>query len=429
MAPTRKYGRPAALALAAAAILGLAPAALSVVVDPYRLHGLFDLGMDRARISEKAHYPLWKVIQFNRSGGDTIILGDSRARALRTKLWRELGYGGAFNFAYGGATVHEIYDTFRYVTERTAPRRLVVGIQLRSFDPDHKGGMNRVPEAIRLASSPLDYYKSWFVARIGWRNLYARHRDLFDTLSAPSRAIASDAKAAEFGAPGTAPVSQLLQPDICFSCKLPDVNGSIPYVRRFRHHGVWGRGHGRWAGLWADIEIARPLPAKMARQVKKNGSADWKKFRFSEELWSKIAEIARWSREHKVPLVFVIPPTIPEMQNRIAAYGHGELNHRFRERLAGLAPVIDLDFDNPFTRNIKNFSDAYHFGPKAAKAIVGEIVQVLADNEKGVKRAVKRRVADLKCPAREKDVTRRIDDGIVRMTQGVNCRIWSRSND
>ena len=420
--------KPYVAALAATACLGALPIALNLAVDPYDRLGGLPLGLAKKKISEKAHYPLWKVIAHSRKQApETIILGDSRARALRDKYWSELGIKRVFNFAYGGATIYEIHETFRYLKTQPKPKNLVVGIQLRSFDPAHKSGMNRVPEALRLAGNPVKYFTSWFVTRISWRQVEAKYPRQVAALRSLVPSLAATAKAADLGSPDRTSLGTLLQPDVCFGCRLPELRERVPYPVYGRGRG-WGYAHGRWAGLWRDISIDRKLPGRFARQVRKNGKSDWKRFKFSEDLWAKVAEIAEWSKVNGVKLVFVIPPTIPEMQARIAEFGRADLDRRLRLRLAALAPVVDLDFDNSFTRDLGNFTDAYHFGPKAARNIVGEVGQLLTTVPDVRKSALRARIG-IACPVHGEAVSNKITDGIITMTEGTNCRLWRRAND
>lgn len=421
-------GRFYAIAMGMALTAGLAPAAFNFVVDPYDMNAAVDLDLPKQKVSEKAHYPLWKMARYPVEGAETVILGDSRARALRDKYWKELGQTSVFNFAYGGATIQEVYDTFHYVKGDPKLKTLVVGIQLRSFDPNHKGGMNRVPEAVRLKQKPFDYYTSWFVAKVGWRNISKRYAAQLQQTERWRPRLISPARAADLGTPGSTSLNRLLSPEACYGCTLPKVTGpvNLPVISKGPNLGL-GRGYGRWAALWPAIEIERELPSRFERQVRKNARSDWKSFKFSEDLWSRIVEIADWSKANGVKLVFVIPPTISEMQQRITEYGYGDLNHRFRTRLAELAPVVDFDFDNPLTRDLTRFSDAYHFNAKAARNIVGELVQLTAGETEAVRKARKRR-ADLTCPVTSADTKTELSDGIVAMTQGEGCRIWRWNN-
>jgi len=145
--------------------MGVMPLCLNLMIDPYGLFSQTQRSGKLAQYIERAHYPLWKLAAYEKNRNDIFILGDSRARALQEKYWKEYGRNRVTNLAYGGGTIPEIYSTFQIIKQDPGLQTLVVGIQLRSFDEDHKGGMNRVPEAERLVQRPLEYLKNWSVAK------------------------------------------------------------------------------------------------------------------------------------------------------------------------------------------------------------------------------------------------------------------------
>ncbi|WP_428525809.1 hypothetical protein [Roseibium sp.] len=411
-------------ALTLTACLALAPVAFNGVVDAYNHNQIVDLGLDKTEISVKAHYPLYKMIEYPRIKAPTVVLGDSRARALQDKYWQELGRDDVYNFAYGGATVFEIYDTFQYLKENAELETLIVSLPLRSMDARFKGGMNRVPEAISLANDPFGYYTNWFVAKIGWALLQDRYPHVFDAVEKLALSPVSEAKAAELSGLETLSVDALLDPALCDECILQTPNGTLilPAV----YHGR-GLGLGHWARYWPDIAIDRDLPSLFAKQVGTNGAADWRRFKQSEDLWAMVEEIAAWCDQNDVELIFFIPPTISEMQQRINDFGLAAANHKFRDRLSKLAPIVDMDFDTDFTRDLKNFTDAYHFGSNPARKIVGELLQVIDSDKARVKTAKDRR-ADLACPVRADDITQSHNEGTLQLTEGTSCRIWRQIN-
>lgn len=411
-------------ALAATALAALAPVAFNLVVDAYDHNRWIDLDLNKKETSVKAHYPLYKMIEYPRIKAPTVILGDSRARALQDKYWQELGRNDVYNFAYGGATVYEIYDTFKYLTDTVELDTLIVSLPLRSMDTRFKGGMNRVPEAIALADNPFAYYTNWFVAKTGWDLLEERYPSVTGSFSNVSFWPVQDAAAAEFSDLTNLSVEALLDPALCDECKLTTPDGKI-LLPAFRHgHGL---GLGRWAGYWPAITIDRDLPRLFAKQVGTNGAADWRRFRQSDDLWAMVEEIAAWSDENDVELVFLIPPTISEMQRRINDFGLTAANHKFRERLATLAPVVDLDYDTDFTRTLTNFTDAYHFGSDPARRIVGELL-LLTDRDPDRVALANRRRDGLACPLAPEDITQSNRDGGLEMLEGTSCRLWRQNN-
>lgn len=405
-------------------LVAIAPIAFNAIVDPYDRNRLIDLDLDKGEISVKAHYPLYKMIEYPRILAPTVILGDSRARALKDSHWQELGRNDVYNFAYGGATVYEIYDTFNYLRENADLETLIISLPLRSMDKRFKGSMNRVPEAIDLARNPFGYYSNWFVSKVGWRLLEDRYPALFDADAFSLPSLVSAANAGAFGVANVLSVEDLLDPDLCESCTLRTPSRPIVLPTRFHHHGA---GLDHWHKYWPEIRIDRDLPQLFSRQVGTNGAADWRRFKQSPELWSKIEEIAAWCAENKVELIFLIPPTVSEMQRRIADFGLAPANHRYRERLSALAPVVDLDFDTAFTRDLANFKDAYHFGSGPARQIVGELLQLIDPNSERANATTKNRKS-LSCPVRESDITDRHSDGSVELLQGQSCRIWRQAN-
>lgn len=384
----------------AALVIGAGPAFLNFVADPYEMFRKGTADKHSAELAEKAHYPLWKMTHFP-AGSSVVILGDSRARALRDKYWHELGLTGAYNFAYGGGTIPEIHSTFQQIKDSPHLKTLVVGIQLRSFDPNHKGGMNRVPEAVKVSSSSINYLKNWSVARTSLKVLLSQTPRLQALSQAAAHLVSLSAQAAEFGQPGAVTVDELLKPEICFGCELPEDGAYYQPVRRASKGPNLGLGRGtkRYESHLDSPNGIRVLPAKFERQVTKNATADWKNFQFSESYFELIREMASWANSKpERHLVFVIPPTIPEMQATIDSFGLSDLNRELRLRLAQLGMVLDFDFPNAVTSNLQNFSDAYHFNAVVARSIVGEVALTLPGNSETTKKLATKRRTLLRCP-------------------------------
>lgn len=405
-------------------VVGLVPIVFNLVIDPYEMDEFIDTGLEKKKISEKAHYPLWKMTHYPEKSPNIVILGDSRARSLRDRYWHDLGVQSAYNFAYGGATLYEIYDTFKYVKNKNNLKTLIIGIQLRSFDPQFKNGLNRVPEAIRLGQNPLKYYSNWFVSRIGLRLLQRRIKPWLPQLSELNLGIASSAHAEILVKAKANRIEDLISQKVCDECVLPKKyapsvhpSHALKPTHYFANHlGIWG-------DLWSREAIDRKLVGNFKRQVSRNGKADWRSFEFSNKFWRYMTEISAWSKQNEIQLIFVIPPTIVQMQRRIYEFGYGILNHELRERLTKLGVVMDFDFDSPLTRNVERFTDAYHFNYKAARLIVGEIVQLANEKNEAVALARKRR-KDIICPISKNDISNRIANEKMEVIEGRSCRIW-----
>ena len=408
------------LSLSAVALaIGLAPAALNYSVDPYEYFQQDRLSKREADSVEKTHYAMWKFARYD-GKADTVILGDSRARSLRDKYWHEFGAKGAFNFAYGGGTIPEVYSTFQAIKNNPNLKTLIIGVQLRSFDETHKGGMNRVPEAVKATASPTSYLKNWFVARQSWRLLSQSSPALAQLTETVSSAFSVAAWAVDLGAPGTTPFKTLMRPDVCYGCNLPTDGVKVdPVMTKGPNLGL---GRGRHRNLMQDVSAfpERVLPAKFNRQVEKNARSDWQNFNFSKRYFEMMEKIGQWAKakpERRV--IFVIPPTIDEMRQTISSYGLSSLDRALRQRLATLGTVVDFDFQSQMTRQVSNFSDAYHFNSKVARQIVGEILLVKSVKDEIKKRIFKRRSL-FECPSQKMSKGLKAPD----FEEGRSCRIW-----
>ncbi len=405
--------------LAIVLILGMVPILFNFVVDPFNMNRLVDLDLDKKEISVKAHYPLYKMIEYPRKRGTHVVLGDSRSRALQDRYFDETGFSGAYNFAYGGATIPEIHSTYEYLRENADVKTLIVGVPLRTFGVGHRGDLNRVPEAIRLANAPMRYYASWFVAKTGWANIDDRYGETLQKLGHLVPSLVASAEADERQS-----LDDMLGERICKKCLLPEAKTSRDLSGKLKRYSL---GLGPWATLWEEKRLVRSLPGKFARQVSKNATNDWRRFTFSDELWEKIAEIAAWCDREGIELYFFIPPTIAEMQYRITDFGLSDINHTYRARLAQFAPVVDLDFDNPLTRDLENFNDAYHFDSGVARAIVHEFARLMSSRKQRQELTPPR--DDLvRCPIDSEDKASVKTHGRLTLREGVNCRIWSISD-
>lgn len=411
--------------MTATLVVGTAPAALTYLMDPYEFIRTGQHTKIQKERTEKAHYPLWKFAHYDRKA-ELVVLGDSRARALRDKYWMEFGSAPAFNFAYGGGTVPEIYSTFKAIKNDPNLKTLVVGIQLRSFDETHKGGLDRVPEAQKATASGVSYLKNWFVARQSWKIFQSDNPALVQKVQGLLPKFSMDAHAADLGPVGRTEVKTLLLPDVCFGCDLPASREMVDPPRVKEPNLGLGRGNRQLWRANVSMQSMQQLPEKFERQVRKNAKSDWRGFQFSERYFKMLIEISKWADARTDRrLVFLVPPTIVEMQATIPTYGLAELNESFRRKLARLAPVIDLDFPSSLTRNVEHFSDAYHFDSKVARQIVGQIMTATGATEDQQKRIAKKRTKIL-CPS---PVQQSELDTSAGYFEGHSCRVWERKND
>jgi hypothetical protein len=77
---------------------------------------------------------LWKMNEFRRAPRENVLLGDSRMMSLHSERIKELTGADFYNFAYGGASLREIIDTFWFAAGRVPLRRVYVGLNLTVYN-------------------------------------------------------------------------------------------------------------------------------------------------------------------------------------------------------------------------------------------------------------------------------------------------------
>ncbi len=428
-----KVGKAFSVFIILLTLLWLTPIIFNYLVDPFNFNDFYDWGTSKRKISEKAHYPLWKILNYPKQQVNSIILGDSRALALKDKYWRQLNMPEVYNFAYGGATLFEIAETFEYLKKNKKIKNLIVGIQLRSFSSTFKKGMNRVPEAIRLASDPKAYYINSFITQISWKHFKSKSN--LEDFSQINFSPFSKVHAAEFNFDQEQALEQLLNPIYCSVCALPELLYSSPYPSHSQlanlgqDNGLWyATDLGFWRDIWPKIDLQRKLPPSFEKQIKKNAKSDWASFHSSSLFWEMLEQMSLWCKNNHIQLIFFIPPTIIEMQQQIGYYGFARENQQLRERLLKLGKLIDFDFNSPLTRNIANFNDAYHFNYQTAKKIIGEL-GVLVAAEDAAMTLINKRRNSIVCPYTKSRTKLTKTLGAITMRQGISCRVWSVSNE
>jgi len=90
-------------------------------------------------------------------------------------------------------------------------------------------------------------------------------------------------------------------------------------------------------------------------------------------LRDKLREVVQYSREHGIAFTFVIPPQHIDAQRRVRQLGVEAQYQRFKDDLAGMAPVLDCDIDSPLTRDRNSYSDPFHLTDSAATELVSDL--------------------------------------------------------
>ena len=146
------------IAMALATVAGL-----NIVVDPFNKKNLVQLNLPKSDIAYKMHYPLFKSLEYRQSPASTLVLGDSRADALRKEFFVDVGSGDVYNMAYGGGTLDEIIDSFWYAQQQGQLKQVMIGLPFNLYR--RNTSPNRFRQIESLRENVLPYYLSTLVTR------------------------------------------------------------------------------------------------------------------------------------------------------------------------------------------------------------------------------------------------------------------------
>lgn len=149
-------------------------AALLVAVDPFNYFGvspLIDDAHKRATAS-KIHYTLWKTIDFLRDPRPNLILGDSRMGQIQVPDVEKVTGDRYFNYSYGGGTIPELIDTFRFATQQVKVERVFIGVSFINLNAFQN--RNRFRESQSILANPLLYLINRNVLRAAYYAVLAQ---------------------------------------------------------------------------------------------------------------------------------------------------------------------------------------------------------------------------------------------------------------
>jgi len=84
------------------------------------------------------------------------------------------------------------------------------------------------------------------------------------------------------------------------------------------------------------------------------------KYSYPENYYDQLKEISEYCKLHEIKLVFFIPPSHVNWEEKIIQYGLFDEQERLKRDLKKLGPVYNFDITNSFTSDRKNFNDPVH---------------------------------------------------------------------
>ena len=87
----------------------------------------------------------------------------------------------------------------------------------------------------------------------------------------------------------------------------------------------------------------------------------------------ELTKICNYCAQNHIKLVFFIPPTHTDLQNRIKDFGLEKEAIQFKKDLEALGKVHDFDYPSHLTQQKSNFLDPFHFNDEISKIISDSI--------------------------------------------------------
>ena len=99
----------------------------------------------------------------------------------------------------------------------------------------------------------------------------------------------------------------------------------------------------------------------------------YENYAYPDNYFEELKEISNYCSQNNIKLIFWIPPTHIEFQQRKIDFGLEKFDQQFVSDLQSLGDLYDFDFNSELTRNKEDYSDPMHYSHKIGEIIYHEI--------------------------------------------------------
>lgn len=99
----------------------------------------------------------------------------------------------------------------------------------------------------------------------------------------------------------------------------------------------------------------------------------YKNHSYPVNYYESLKKIAASCKAKNIKLVFFIPPSHIDLQNKVQEFNLQKEEDQFKEDLKKLADVYDFNYPNAITNERTNFSDPFHIVNKTAREVIEEL--------------------------------------------------------
>jgi hypothetical protein len=103
-------------------------------------------------------------------------------------------------------------------------------------------------------------------------------------------------------------------------------------------------------------------------------------YAYPDNYFKDLELISKYCQRENIRLVFFIPPTHVDLQNKVLEFNLQHQEERFKNDLQKLGDLYDFDFPSLLTKNKNNFKDPYHFSDSVGIIVVKELFIQASDN-------------------------------------------------
>ncbi|HPK04471.1 MAG TPA: hypothetical protein PK908_01095 [Bacteroidales bacterium] len=130
-----------------------------LLIDPFNFYGQKDAGFkDKVQfeIGNQINTRLYKLIQFSKQPNRIVVIGDSRAHALKKEEIKKITGLEITNMSFGGSHFGEMRETFWHLVTKYQIDEVYWGLSFFNLSKDGLSG-ERIQEAERLMANPITY--------------------------------------------------------------------------------------------------------------------------------------------------------------------------------------------------------------------------------------------------------------------------------
>jgi hypothetical protein len=109
-------------------------------------------------------------------------------------------------------------------------------------------------------------------------------------------------------------------------------------------------------------------------QLESSASNFYRIYSYPHSYEKSLTEIVRFCKNKNIELVFFIPPTHIDLQQKVKEFKLEAEEKIFKTVLLNLGNTFDFDYPNEITKYYSNFLDPFHFNASISDLIIKEIV-------------------------------------------------------